>query len=89
MDAKYLNSVVSETNKYYGGLKPSTTNVLYVHGSIDPWHALGLTNSKDSKKPTIYIEGKFIIFYYVNIRIQLYVLFVKIALINYSYMYVK
>lgn len=59
MDAKYLNEVVSETNKYYGGLKPSTTNVLYVHGSIDPWHALGLTKSKDSKTPTIFIEGEF------------------------------
>ncbi|KAI8115628.1 putative serine protease F56F10.1 [Lucilia cuprina] len=57
MDAKYLNSVVEETNKYYGGLKPSTTNVLYVHGSIDPWHALGLVNAKNPKTPTIFIEG--------------------------------
>ncbi|XP_017470592.1 PREDICTED: putative serine protease K12H4.7 [Rhagoletis zephyria] len=57
MDAKYLQQVVSQTNKYYGALKPNTTNVLYVHGSIDPWHALGLTKSKNPKQPTIYIEG--------------------------------
>ncbi|XP_030372070.1 putative serine protease F56F10.1 [Scaptodrosophila lebanonensis] len=57
MDSKYLEQVVAQTNKYYGALKPDTTNVLYVHGSIDPWHALGLTASKNPKTPTIYIEG--------------------------------
>lgn len=58
MDAKFLNATVAETNNYYGGLKPSTTNVLYVHGSIDPWHALGLTKAINAKTPVIYIEGK-------------------------------
>ncbi|XP_067643764.1 putative serine protease K12H4.7 isoform X2 [Eurosta solidaginis] len=57
MDAKYLERVVSQTNENYGGLRPNTTNVLYVHGSIDPWHALGLTSSVDPNLPTIYIEG--------------------------------
>lgn len=57
MDAKYLNSVVAETNNYYGGLTPSTTNVLYVHGSIDPWHALGLIKTKNPQTPSIYIQG--------------------------------
>ena len=57
MDSKYLEQVVSTTNQYYGALKPNTTNVLYVHGSIDPWHALGLTTSNNHKRPTIYING--------------------------------
>ncbi|ALC43759.1 CG9953 [Drosophila busckii] len=57
MDAQFLERVVAQTNKYYGALKPETTNVLYVHGSIDPWHALGLTSSQSAKTPTIYIEG--------------------------------
>ncbi|XP_037930354.1 putative serine protease K12H4.7 [Teleopsis dalmanni] len=57
MDAEYLDQVVANTNTFYGALKPETTNVLYVHGSIDPWHALGLINSKNPKTPTIYIEG--------------------------------
>ncbi|XP_054735539.1 putative serine protease K12H4.7 [Anastrepha obliqua] len=57
MDAKFLEQVVSQTNAYYGALHPNTTNVLYVHGSIDPWHALGLTTSKNPELPTIYIEG--------------------------------
>ncbi|XP_017137003.1 putative serine protease F56F10.1 [Drosophila miranda] len=57
MDAKYLQNVVSQTNKHYGALKPETTNVLYVHGSIDPWHALGLVKSSNAATPTIFIEG--------------------------------
>jgi len=53
-----LENGVDRTNIIYGALKPTTTNVLYVHGSIDPWHALGLTET-DSKQPqpTIYIQG--------------------------------
>uniref|UniRef100_A0A1I8PZQ4 Serine protease K12H4.7 n=1 Tax=Stomoxys calcitrans TaxID=35570 RepID=A0A1I8PZQ4_STOCA len=57
MDMNFLNSVIDGTNSYYGGLKPTTTNVLYVHGSIDPWHALGLIKPINKKTPTIYIEG--------------------------------
>lgn len=53
-----LNNGVDRTNIIYGALKPTTTNVLYVHGSIDPWHALGLTKTdKNQPQPTIYIEG--------------------------------
>jgi hypothetical protein len=55
---KALEAGVDRTNIIYGALKPTTTNVLYVHGSIDPWHALGLTSTdKKQPQPTIYIEG--------------------------------
>lgn len=57
-DADYLSNSISNTNKYYGALNPKTTNVLYVHGSIDPWHALGIVESNDPRVPTIYIEGE-------------------------------
>lgn len=57
-NADYLFSSINKTNGYYMGLKPNTTNVLYVHGSIDPWHALGIFESNDPKLPTIYIHGK-------------------------------
>ncbi|XP_062136950.1 thymus-specific serine protease-like [Drosophila sulfurigaster albostrigata] len=56
MDSNYLDQVVGRTNKYYGALKPETTQVLYVHGSIDPWRALGLYVSANPLTPTIYIE---------------------------------
>lgn len=48
---------IDRTNTMYGELRARTTNVLYVHGSIDPWHALGLTRSPADSMPTIYIEG--------------------------------
>ncbi|EDV96155.1 GH15372 [Drosophila grimshawi] len=57
MDANFVEQAVLATNKFYGALKPDTTQVLYVHGSIDPWHALGLYVSPNAKTPTIYIEG--------------------------------
>lgn len=57
-DGNYLTNSISKTNKYYGALRPKTTNVLYVHGSIDPWHALGIVESSDPRVPAIYIEGK-------------------------------
>lgn len=56
-DDKTLDRAVYRTNTNYGALNPSTTNVLYVHGSIDPWHRLGLTESNDINTPTIFIEG--------------------------------
>ena len=56
-DNSLINGI-DRTNIIYGALKPTTTNVLYVHGSIDPWHALGLTKTDSNQPlPTIYIEG--------------------------------
>lgn len=52
-----LSRGVDRTNTIYGALSPETTNVIYVHGSIDPWHALGLTKTTNSQMPTIYING--------------------------------
>lgn len=56
-DSNFLNTSIKSTNDFYGALNPNTTNVIYVHGSIDPWHALGLTQSTDPSRPTIYING--------------------------------
>lgn len=56
-DADTLSNSIDSTNTEYGALHPNTTNVLYVHGSIDPWHALGLIDTNNPALPTIYIEG--------------------------------
>jgi len=56
-DSNFLSASIKSTNDFYGALNPNTTNVIYVHGSIDPWHALGLTQSTDPSRPTIYING--------------------------------
>ncbi|KFB44463.1 AGAP005914-PA-like protein [Anopheles sinensis] len=55
--AESLARAIYRTNTNYGALNPATTNVLYVHGNIDPWHRLGLTESNDIHTPTILIDG--------------------------------
>lgn len=35
-------------NTVYGGLEIDATNVIFPSGSIDPWHALGITEDMDS-----------------------------------------
>ncbi|KAK9877980.1 hypothetical protein WA026_020195 [Henosepilachna vigintioctopunctata] len=56
-DGDFLNQVVDQTNINYGGLDIEVTNVVFVHGSIDPWHALGITKTKNQDAPAIYIPG--------------------------------
>lgn len=48
---------VAATNNYYGGKAMTETRVVNVHGSLDPWHALGITQSKSQLQPAIYIIG--------------------------------
>ncbi|KAK6628671.1 hypothetical protein RUM43_002486 [Polyplax serrata] len=48
---------IKRTNIMYGGLDDRADNVVYVHGSIDPWHVLGITKTLREDAPAIYIEG--------------------------------
>ena len=49
---------VQATNVEYGGLSVEVSNVVFVHGSIDPWHAMGIIKSSSEAAHAIYIEGK-------------------------------
>lgn len=40
----------------YGGLAMAVTNVVFVHGSLDPWHALGITEDLSPSAPAILIQ---------------------------------
>lgn len=48
-------------NQEYGDVHIAGTNILFPSGTIDPWHALGVTNSTDElpqkSELKIYIEG--------------------------------
>merc|ERR1711862_163407 len=50
---------IKSTLREYGGrdLSSSVTNVAFVHGSLDPWHALGITHSTNKLSPAILIPG--------------------------------
>nr|KAF7435023.1 hypothetical protein H0235_003214 [Vespula pensylvanica] len=52
-----LNNAVKRTNTLYGALKLEVNNVVFVHGSVDPWHALGITTSLTPEATAIYING--------------------------------
>jgi len=52
-----LQKSVEASNIEYGGYKPSVSNVVFVHGSIDPWHAMGVLDDLHEDAPSIYITG--------------------------------
>ena len=52
-----LNRGIDLTLTEYGGLNPSVSNVVFVHGSLDPWHALGITKDLSSSSTAILIPG--------------------------------
>ncbi|KAF5295491.1 hypothetical protein FQR65_LT10479 [Abscondita terminalis] len=56
-NSTFLDAGVDRTNTFYGALDIEVSNVVFVHGSIDPWHALGITKTVAQDAPAIYIEG--------------------------------
>ncbi|KAF2879874.1 hypothetical protein ILUMI_26304 [Ignelater luminosus] len=56
-NSSFVNSAAERTNILYGALDIEVTNVVFVHGSIDPWHALGITKTINQGAPAIYIKG--------------------------------
>lgn len=57
-DAKYIEEMVEDSNSYYGAKELEVDNVVFVHGSIDPWHAMGRTTNLNENSPAIMIPGK-------------------------------
>lgn len=47
---------VNFTNTNYGGRDIVAFNIVFPNGSIDPWHALGITKSTDMYS-AIFING--------------------------------
>ena len=52
-----LEAAMAATNAEYGGFFPQVENVVFVHGSIDPWHAMGVLEDRNENAPAIYING--------------------------------
>jgi len=51
---------IDYTNFYYGGntLPPNgPTNIVFVNGNIDPWHALSVITDVSSTVKAVYIDG--------------------------------
>ena len=54
---KYIEEIVENSNSYYGAKELDVENVVFVHGSLDPWHAMGRTTDLNEDAPAIMIEG--------------------------------
>ena len=52
-----LEKGIKATNNEYGGLDLMVSNVVFVHGSIDPWHAVGITQNAPAETSAIFIHG--------------------------------
>ncbi|XP_041919513.1 thymus-specific serine protease [Alosa sapidissima] len=50
-------AAVRDTNEQYGGYGLRTSRVAFPNGSIDPWHALGVTQDLSQQLPAIFIKG--------------------------------
>lgn len=43
----------------YGELNIRVSRVIFVHGTVDPWHALGITQTRTKNNIAIFINGKY------------------------------
>jgi len=48
---------VAFTNSDYGGKKPNGSRIVFVNGSIDPWHALSVLSNLTTSEVAIFIPG--------------------------------
>lgn len=53
----FVESAADWTNNYYGALDIAVSRVVFVHGTVDPWHALGITKTQVESAPAILIKG--------------------------------
>ncbi|CAH0768295.1 unnamed protein product [Bemisia tabaci] len=52
-----LHEAIDETNTMYGALSLIVDHVVFVHGTVDPWHALGMMKKSYPGAKVIVIKG--------------------------------
>ena len=55
---EYIEDMVDGSNDYYGATNLDVQNVVFVHGSIDPWHSMGRLTDLNENSPAIIIPGQ-------------------------------
>lgn len=58
VSAEQLAQAVALTNEYYGGYGIRANRIVFPNGSIDPWHALGITQDIAPDLPAVFIKGE-------------------------------
>ncbi|XP_062275262.1 thymus-specific serine protease [Scomber scombrus] len=57
VSAEQLAEAIVQTNEYYGGYDIRSSRIVFPNGSIDPWHALGITQDITAYLPAVFIKG--------------------------------
>ncbi|XP_020492543.1 thymus-specific serine protease [Labrus bergylta] len=57
VSAEQVAEAVAQTNEYYGSYGISSSRIVFPNGSIDPWHALGITQGTNPDLPAVFIKG--------------------------------
>uniref|UniRef100_A0A1A8RKA0 Protease, serine, 16 (Thymus) n=1 Tax=Nothobranchius rachovii TaxID=451742 RepID=A0A1A8RKA0_9TELE len=57
ISAEQVAEAVAQTNEYYGGYDIRSSRIVFPNGSIDPWHALGITQDIMADLPAVFIKG--------------------------------
>lgn len=58
VSAEQLAEAVAQTNECYGAYNIHSTRIVFPNGSIDPWHALGITQDITPDLPAVFIKGE-------------------------------
>ncbi|XP_031639713.1 putative serine protease K12H4.7 isoform X2 [Contarinia nasturtii] len=61
---------INHTNLLYGALDPAVRNVYFSHGSLDPWHPMGVLNDLNEHSPSMVIPG--LIFHSVFLIVEIW-----------------
>ncbi|KAM9734008.1 thymus-specific serine protease [Menidia menidia] len=57
ISAEQVAEAVVQTNENYGGYAIRSSRIVFPNGSIDPWHALGITQNITADLPAVFIKG--------------------------------
>ncbi|CAI5694616.1 unnamed protein product [Oreochromis niloticus] len=57
ISAEQVAEAVTQSNEYYGAYNIRSSRIVFPNGSIDPWHALGITQDISADLPAIFIKG--------------------------------
>lgn len=51
--------MIDRKNVLYGGLQPTITNVIFTHGHLDPWRAMGVQTDLSKSARSVVIPGMY------------------------------
>ena len=57
VDAQTTTQDISLSNVFYGGWNYNGTNVFFVNGDVDPWHASSVLTPNDALQQTLMVKG--------------------------------